>query len=456
MQGGKMSAGNYLRSLAEWIADLRYNSLPADVIHTAKRCLLDYLGATLAGSRSDAGNIAWKPFSAEEIPNGSGVIGKKQRTSKTTAAFLNGIFGHALEIDDYYVVRFPLGHLGVIVFPALIALMENESDDRQFIASTVAGFETTIRVGNALGPTHYAAGWHSTGTLGTFGATAATCNFLGATPEQTIWALGLAGTQAAGLIESFSSYGKPLHAGRASSNGVTAALLATHGFRGTESILEGSLGMGKIMSASFKPEELIVGLGEEFLMKQTSFKKYFCACFDTVDAILEAKKRFALQDPEQIEEIMIGTTLNYARTQRGLFPTSITAAKVSTEYCVATAFLTGHLGLDSFEDIDNIDVTKRRLMGKVKLIVDERVVKLFEGGHYAVSVHVRYGGRDHELLLEDTRGHFLNPLSDEELYEKFTDVSSKSEIDPILVRDAVMNLGSGNTCKTLRGALWPK
>jgi 2-methylcitrate dehydratase PrpD len=318
---------------------------------------------------------------------------------------LNGIFGHALEIDDYYVVGFPLGHLGVIVFPALISMMEGKSDDQQFVVAAAAGFETTIRVANALGPTHYAAGWHSTGTLGTFGAAAATCNFLGATPEQTVWALGLAGTQGAGLIESFSSYGKSLHAGRASSNGVTAALLATHGFRGAESILEGNLGMGRIMSASFKPEELTAGLGEEFLMKQISFKKYFCACFDTVDAILEAKKRFGLQDPEQVEEIIIGTTVNYVRTQRGLLPSSITAAKVSTEYCVATAFLTGHLGLDSFVDIGSIDETKRRLMDKIRVIVDERVLKLFEDGHYAVSLRIRYGGRDHELFLEDTCGH---------------------------------------------------
>jgi 2-methylcitrate dehydratase PrpD len=453
---GQQMTGTYLDELAEWSAQLRYDDLPGPVVAKARECLVDYLCAAVAGAASDLAAPAFAALEADQVAGGSRVIGRSERASSSDAAFLNGLAGHALEIDDYYVVGFPLGHIGTVVVPACLAVTTPETDAAAFLAAVVVGYEVMIRVANALGPSHYGAGWHSTGTVGTFGAAAAAARLLGASPAQMTSALGLAGTQAAGMIESFSAHGKPLHAGRAASNGSTAARLARHGYLGSRTIMEGPLGLGRLASTTFRPELLTADLGDEFLTLQTSFKKYFCACFDTVDAALEARGRFDLTDPAAIDRIVIRTTADFARNQRGRAPGSLTGAKVSAEYCVATALLDGAFGLSSFADATSPGPKKSALMDRIVVVADDDISAQFLDGDYAVGFDVTYAGVAYRLHIDNTIGHFKNPLTPAELQDKVrTVVGATSDIDAERLWTASTTLGTSSSLADLYSVMWP-
>jgi len=271
------------RALVEAVRGIRYDDIPDEAREVARHCTLDFLGTALAGSHEALTDILVSEIVRSEAAREARLIGRSERASRLTAALVNGAAGHALDFDDTHTTM--AGHPSVPVLPALLALGEAERvDGRALLTALVAGIELECRLGALLGFGHYVAGFHSTGTVGTFGAAAACAHLLGLDENAWARALGLAGTQAAGLKCSFGTMAKPLHAGRAASAGLLAALLARRGFTAQARILEVSQGFAATHNGAEPSIATLEPYAGRFLIRETLFK-YHAACYLTHAAI---------------------------------------------------------------------------------------------------------------------------------------------------------------------------
>ena len=204
--------------LAQFLVRTKFEDISGNVRQHAKLCILDWLGASLAGSVETPGKIVRSVIRELGGKKEATIIGAHGKSTCLNAALANGISGHTIELDDVNEVA--IIHPAAAVVPAALAVAERcGSNGRDMIAAVVLGYETEVRLGIAMNPSHYEY-WHPTGTCGTFGATVAAGKLLGLGKEQMIRALGIAGTQAAGLIETFGTMSKPLNPGRAAQSGV--------------------------------------------------------------------------------------------------------------------------------------------------------------------------------------------------------------------------------------------
>ncbi len=215
--------------LAERIAGVSYDALPAEAVHWAKVAILDTVGCTLAGSTEPCARIVDRVTTGGASGGTCLIFGTDRRIGPLDAALINGTASHALDYDD--VSNTMGGHPSAPILAALFALAETHAvDGRGFIAAFVAGFETETCIARGVNFHHYEKGWHPTATLGVFGATAACCHLLRLPAEHTAVALGLAASFASGIKANFGTMTKPLHVGHASRNGLLATLLAADGF----------------------------------------------------------------------------------------------------------------------------------------------------------------------------------------------------------------------------------
>ena len=229
----------------EFIVSTSYDQLPDGVIQKAKECFTDFMGVALRGSETESGEAVKNIIRPGDE---STVIGQG-RSTPMEAGLANGIFAHSMDLDDGH--RLAMLHPGACVIPASLSLCEAENrTGKELIESIVVGYQVAIALGMMVNPGHRSRGFHSTGTCGTLGAAAAACKAMDLSETQITNALGLAGTQAAGLLESdhSGSMGKHLHTGRAAQSGILSALLARNGFTGAETILEGDEGFLKAMA----------------------------------------------------------------------------------------------------------------------------------------------------------------------------------------------------------------
>src|SRR5712672_4693731 len=260
------------RSLARFIVTTRFEDLPENVRHEAKRTLLNWVGCAIGACRQDTvTNViaALAPFAG---PGQATLLGRRERMDILNAALVNGISSHVLDFDDTH----PLTtiHPAAPVAPALLALTEHQPvNGRDFVLALVLGVETACRIGNAVVPAHYEAGWHITGTAGVFGSAAATGRILGLNEQQMCWALGLAAAQPVGLQEMFGSMTKSFHPGQAAQNGLTAALLAHKGYTASEHGLEAKRGWLNVLSTACDYAAFADG-GWEIL--NNSYKPFAC------------------------------------------------------------------------------------------------------------------------------------------------------------------------------------
>jgi 2-methylcitrate dehydratase PrpD len=331
------NAEGITRKLAENGVGMRFDQLPADVVSIAKCCFIDWLGVTLAGSREELSRILQDEAREEGAKAQASVIGGGFKTSLMQATLLNGTASHALDYDDVSLLM--VGHPTVPVVPGILALSERDGGDgKAFIAAFVAGVETEIRVAMLMGETHYVKGWHTTGTVGTFGAAAAAAHKLGLDADACVTAFGIAATQAAGLKSNFGTMCKPLHAGKAAANGLYAALLARRGFTSNGEILECSQGFGDTQSASFDPDKALDGIGRSFMTRSVLFK-YHAACYGThasIEAATLMREKHNIV-PERIEKIEVRVPESYQKMCNIQNPQTDLEAKFSLRFTTAMA-----------------------------------------------------------------------------------------------------------------------
>jgi 2-methylcitrate dehydratase PrpD len=338
------------RRLARFVEDCDLACIPKPVVERAKLYVMDTLAAALTGASVKSSRIVARVARSLGGRRQCTVVGHRFRTSPALAALANGAIGHAVEIDDDH--RTSVLHPGVAVVPAALATAEQVgAGGRALLEGVIAGYDVMTRIGDAFLGTQYHEGFHPTGTCGVFGAAAAAGRVLGLKGEPLVAALGIAGTQAAGLEEwkADGSWIKRLHPGKAAEAGVLAALLAKGGYTGPDSIVEGQHGFLKAFSFERKWDADLItrGLGGEWRGAGTSFKPYACCRFShqLVDAVLEAVRAqdFAAGDIEE------ATVRIYRTAYETLFtppasryrPKTVVDAQFSIPYAVAVAVLHG-------------------------------------------------------------------------------------------------------------------
>ncbi|MET0154124.1 MAG: MmgE/PrpD family protein [Candidatus Binatia bacterium] len=359
------------RALVDAVCNLRYDDLPDDAREAARHCVLDFFGVALAGAREPLVDFLVDVVARPENASAASLIGRSERAAAVTAALVNGAAGHALDFDDAHMGM--SGHPTVPVLPAVLALAEQmHADGKALLTALVAGVELECRLALLLGPRHYEVGFHSTGTLGTFGAAAASAHLLGLDEPAWLHAMGLAGTQAAGLKSTFGSMGKPLHAGRAASTGLLSALLAQRGFTAAPNVVEVAQGFAATHAGATGDTTSLERVAGRFLIRDTLFK-YHAACYLTHAPIeaartIRARDRVSADRVESVEVTVAPALLGVCNIQE---PATGLEGKFSLRATAALALL----GRDTAELATYSDATMRdpalvRLRDRVRIVTD--------------------------------------------------------------------------------------
>src|ERR1051325_3880726 len=263
------------RALAEWLVSHRFEQIPEDVRHEALRALVNIVGCAVGGSTHPAMDITLRALGQFSGPATAHPLARREHVDPMLASLLNGISSHVYDYDDTTPGNY--SHPSSPVASALFAYASaNRVSGRDFVHAFILGFEAESRIGNAVYPAHYDAGWHITGTTGVFGAAAAIGRLIGLSAQQMVWAIGLAATQAAGLREMFGSMGKAFHPGRSAQNGYLAALLAREGFTSGEQGIEGPRGFAPVQSSAYDLAKITDRIGTHFDLRENTYKPFPC------------------------------------------------------------------------------------------------------------------------------------------------------------------------------------
>jgi 2-methylcitrate dehydratase PrpD len=361
------------------------------------------------------------------------VIGTRIRTIPGLAALANGAAAHGIEQDDTHGGGSI--HLGATMYSAALALAETmpETPQEQFLAAIVAGYEAAARIAMSVQPReHYALGFHPTATCGVFGAAVTASKLLGLTFEQTLAAVGIAGSMAAGSMEFLAdgAWTKRIHPGLAAQNGIHAALLAAEGFTGPLRILEGRDGFLHGYSNKSVPERITAGLGKSFEILHTAVKPHACCRYmqGPIDAILEIVRQHGIQ-PRRIHQIEIavleaGWDIVVEPRAKKYHPESVVDAQFSMPFGAAVAVMYGAAGLDQFT-LNNIHSARiHEMMGKVVMVKDIRIEENYPREWPArVEIRLKDGAR-HEKFVRYPKGDPQNPLTWDEMAAKFRALAS--------------------------------
>jgi 2-methylcitrate dehydratase PrpD len=413
MAQSSAGARHSTRRLAEFVTSTRLEDVPAATRREAKRAILDNLGVAL-GAADDPGVAIARRVALELGGNSQATLwADGRRTSVTHAALVNGIMSHILDYDDTHLptILHPSGPLVNAAIPLAEWL---GSSGRDVLAAYVLGFEVEARVSLSVYPEHYDVGWHITGTAGTLGAAAASARLLGLGVEQTVWALGAAVTQAAGLREMFGSMCKSLHVGDAARNGILAALLAREGFTSSTEPIEGRRGFGAVLSTRFDEGQLTAELGERWEVHRNGLKPYACGVV-THPAIDAARRLRAMGYlPGAVARIdayvhpLVLELCGKTDLRVGL------EGKFSIYHCIAMGLLEDAAGPAQFTDalVSRPDAVELRR--KVHATADPSLSEA-----QARLVLQLPEGRAVEVFVPAATGTLENPMSDDELTRKF-------------------------------------
>jgi 2-methylcitrate dehydratase PrpD len=405
--------------LAAFVAGLRYEQLPRDVVDRAKSAVLDTLGASLAGVATPEGRRTVAALNACAPGDLCTIWGSRVRAGVPGAALANGTHAHARELDDYG----GCGHSGAVVVPAAVAAGEHRGiSGAALLTAIVAGYDVAARVMDAAGTykRHNARGWHSTGTVGSFGAAAAAAKALDLDAAATAHAIGIAGSFTGGLWAFIvdGAMTKRLHAGKAAENGVLAAYLAAQGFTGPAEILEAPWGgfLSTYDGGPDDPDAVTADLGRRYLIMRSGIKPFACcaAIHAPLGALQELIARHGVS-AAQVARITVRATA-YAVGQLGKRDVETTLdAQMSLPYSFAVALRTGRAGLEEYGDRMLRDPDVRALASRVRLVEDPA---FGEETPKVVEVET-IDGRRFTAAQEFARGHARNPLPPDDVEKKF-------------------------------------
>lgn len=429
--------------LADFILETEYESLPDHVVEFTKLCILDWLGSAAEGAVKPPAQMI-DQLMQELGGHEQATLVTGGKSSVANAALVNGAASHIVELDDIH--KSSIIHAATVVIPAAFAVAEwQNKSGKDLITAVAIGYDVCFRIGEAVSPSHYYF-WHNTATCGTFGSTAAVAKLLGLSKQQIVYALGNAGTQAAGLWEFIvdGAMSKQLHTGKAAMNGLLAALLAQKDFTGPRQILEGERGFFKAMSDAYDISRIGDGLGERYKITENSFKIH-ASCRHThpsIDLALELLQREQIQ-PQDIKRIRVGGYKSVLDITNNPNPQTIYASKFSLQFCVALAFINGRAGLPDFNEETLWDPAIRELIERIELHLDPDVNAAYpEKWGSVIEVETAHN-EIYRLQTEYPKGDPENPVSAEELVDKCKLLAAHwpaQEIDRYV--DLILNLES--------------
>jgi 2-methylcitrate dehydratase PrpD len=437
--------------VAGFVVATRGQDIPADVAHLGKRSVLDGIGLALAGAASQTGNITRRYLAALDVAaaGGSTVIGSQLRLPARFAAFANGISVHADDYDDTQLavakdrVYGLLTHPTAPALPPVLALAERDrrSGSDLMIAYQV-GVEVECKIAEAIMPRHYQHGFHSTATCGAIGAAAGAAKLLGLDREVTRRALSLGATQAAGLRENFGTMTKPFHAGRAAESGVVAAELAALGFTASPNGLEADRGFFRAAGGGYSADMIDGRLGNPwtFAYPGVSIKPHPSGSLTHpgMSVMLDLIHRYDLR-PDRVRRVTVGTNHNMPNALIHHRPRNELQAKFSMEFCLAILLIERKAGLEQFTDevVNRPDV--QALLARVDFGVNaEAEAAGFDKMTTIVEVELDDGSVV-KGVADFGKGSPANPMSDDELAEKFRQCASWGGLDNAQAR-AVIDL----------------
>jgi 2-methylcitrate dehydratase PrpD len=410
------------RILAEFAARHPSGQFPAGVEREAHRTLTNWIGCAIGAARHPTLDAAMAAMQELAPAAQATVLGRRERVDIASAALLNGISSHTFDFDDT--------HLKTIIHPAgpvassAFALAEHiGSSGRELIDALVIGIDVACRIGNMIYPEHYDRGWHITGSTGMLGAAAACARLLSLDVDRTTMALGIAASQPVGVREQFGSMTKPFHPGGAARVGLTAALLAKHGFTASARAIEAPRGIAQTYSTKCAWNEITDELGSRFEIAFNTYKPFACGIVihPSIDGCVQARNAHSLRaaDIARIDVRVHPLVLELTGKKA---PRTGLEAKFSVYHACAAAIIFGQAGEGEFADdiVGRPDVVALR--DRVNATPDRRI------GEASADVTVtRHDGRAHHLVVEHALGSLERPMTDDDLAAKFHRL-----VDPIL------------------------
>ena len=430
-----------------FVAEAAFRDFPAEAIRIAKRCVLDGLGLMLAGSTQDCTRIV-REFSRKNC-QGSGATAFGEDSVKlppALAALVNGTSGHAMDWDDTQLSTTPDRTFGLLTHPTIpplaasmaVAEMLGGVSGREFLTAFLTGFEVECKIAESIRPEHYEKGFHSSGTVGTFGAAIAAAKLAGLDRPQLRHLLGMTASMASGIRANFGTMTKPLHVGRAAQNGVSAALLAQGGYEADPDGLDGPWGFFEVFGRGADAERILDKLGNPYSILEpgVSVKPYPCGSLThpSMDAIRAIVMEHDLK-PDDIREVVLYAGKNILNPIRYTTAENELQAKFCMPFLLAAIVISRKAGVQEFTQAFVTSEEVRKLMQKIRTQFDPDIeAKGYDKMRSRVEVTLNNDSQIVRDADDRYRGGPGNPLSDAELKEKFSDCAHS------IVRDSTRDV----------------
>src|SRR6266403_236320 len=425
--------------VAEFVVNLKFADIPAEALELGKKSILDGLGLALSGSKAETWKLIQEYLRPFGFPprGGAAVLGSAVRLPARFAAFANGV---AIHVDDYDDTQLAVGkdrvyglltHPTVCVLPAALATAEVEGKSgKDLLVAYHSGIEVECKIAEAISPRHYEDGFHSTGTCGVFGGTAACARLKGLDVAYTVRAFAIAASHAAGLRENFGTMMKPFQAGHATESGVASVDLAALGWTGAEQVLEAQRGFFHAYGGGYDPSAIVDRLGKPWTFQNpgVSIKPFPSGSLTHpgMTELLRLVKTSAIHATD-VDRVEVGTSRNMPNTLIHHRPTNSLQAKFSMEFCMAIILLDGKADLTKFTDavVNRPDV--QEMIGRVRFYADPEAEKAGYDMMTTIIKIIMKDGRTITGRADFGKGSPTNPMSYDEVADKFRGCAAFAE-----------------------------
>jgi 2-methylcitrate dehydratase PrpD len=446
-------------TFARFVATSDYSTISEKALTNAKLHILDTFGVALAAVSTPVAAIVFDYCKRIGGEPQTTIWGIASRTSMPMAAFINGLLAHALDYDDWDAF-IHAGHPTSMVTAACISLAEvMRASGKDLLKGYIVGIEVLARIAGAT-PNLQERGFHSTPIWGSIGAAVACGSVLRLDLDKIKASLGITASGMGGIHRQQGSMVKPFHAGNAARNGIEAVLLADKGFTADPAIIEAPRGF---CDTFFGPgtcdyQKMIESIGKPFFLESPGLglKLHPCSApqFLAADAALYLKRRHNIRYSDVAKIEISIPPLRYQRHYHSEVKTGL-RGKFAINYVVALCILEGKLEIDSFTDAKANDPQVQQALGKVEVLVDETIPE--PGPYCPVSVELNDGTRfSHTAKI--AKGHPENPLTEEEVLDKFRNNARRtiSDRQAEALIAAVQNLQSIDNVREVVDLLVPR
>lgn len=413
-ENAPMSGADVTRGLAAYVVGSRFEDIPPEVRREAVRSLINCIGCSVAGSRHETVEAAVAALNDLGAGGEAAVLGRSERLDPMNAALINGISSAVLDFDATQFKRTNIHPSGPVLPPLLAFMTGRKVSGADFLHAYILAVEVACRLANGIFGEQNP-GWHVTGATGGVGAAAGVGRLLGLDADKMANAFGIAATQAGGLREMYGTMCKSFTPGRTAQNGYLAAMLAARGFDSAERGIEGDKGLAMVMTGRPPEPDILQELGRRFEIMHNIYKPFACAIVShaAIDGALQLRKShaFTADKVERVHLLVSPPTLALAGKRD---PRTGLESKFSVYQGVALALRYGDADPRRFEDSYARDPALAALRARVTAETDAGLAK----DQAEVTIALT-DGRAVKTRIEHAVGSLVNPMSDDDLDDKF-------------------------------------